>query len=917
MKKLSYIALVLFLFTGCGSVKQGWKDFTAYYNTFYNTNQYYDAGLERNLRQVPQINPVQPIRVHLPPTNAGLDDFEQAIERGSSILRNHEESKYVLPAIFLIGKSFYYRSEYFSALEKFQELQTLADGNLQQEAILWQGRTYLEMANFNEGIRFLEIETDVVEDWDPVILTEIDVILAQLHAAIRNWEQAAEYLNRSAVNLPDMNMKARAYFLLGQINERLGDDSRALYAYNQISAFRTTYDIEFNALRKEAEVSRKIGNYQRAETIYRNMYRDDKFFEYRNELQYEIGRTYQLHGMPELAIENYQLVLRDRRQTPSAFTQARTYYGFAEIYRDDIGSFSLAAAYFDSAASVRVDPTQLPAGFNARELAESFGQYATIKQQITHKDSLLRVASLSPDELQELIADLQRVEKEKMEEELNRIQRDRDRMIVAEQMDEIIEAANATSHGFLNFNNPAMVQDASLQFQGIWGDRPLADNWRRRADVSGSRFDQIVLRDESNEVIELEPEKAENGLLSVAIDLSEVPFEEEDQLIMQSEIEELNYRLANVFFLSLDMPDSAKTYYQKVVYSSLNNHLVTMSLYSIAEIEWLNGNETAAKLAYDQLYSKNPNSLHTRRIADRLGMEVDVLEEVREPEIEFLYLQVTSSEEMQPQTRAENLLALAENGNSESQRARLLFEAAQEYMKAARIESDNQQIIQQWFDKQNEVTRLQKEFKALQDSSAVMIADSTLSENEMQFWQNIADSTFTTPEFSELYPFEGAYWDTTRAILTRIETYYASSSLMPAVTNLQQALKKPVLPDTEIDSEFSEDESFELITPEHDDFEERSCEDLGLVMDFEGGVQAFMRSITFPSWTESISMRGEVIYQFTIEPDGTIAEYEQLSQMDRSGIPQSIENAIDQLLRFEPHQQDSAVQCNFTFPIDL
>lgn len=916
MKRLFNIALILFLFAGCTTVKQGWQNFTAYYNTFYNAQQFYNAGLERNLRQVPQINALQPIRVHLPPTSAGHDEFDQAIERGSSILRNHEESKYVLPAIFLIGKSFYYRSEFFSALEKFQELQTLAEGTLEQEAILWQGRTYLEMLNYDEGIRFLEIERDFIEDWEPELHAEVDIILAQLYTAQRNWQEAAEYLNRSIINLSDRNKKARAYFLLGQVNERLGDDSQALYAYNQISALRTTYDIEFNALRKEAEVSRRIGNYQRAEYLYRNMQRDDKFFEYRNELQYEIARTYQLRGMPDDAIENYELVLRDRRQNPTPVTMARTFYGIAEVYRDNLSSFSLAAAYFDSAATVRADQALLPTGFNARELAESFGQYANIKRQITEKDSLLRVANLPPDELEALIAELQKIEEEKIEEEMSRMQSERDRMIVAEQTEDIIEAAEATTHGFLNINNPAMLQDASLQFQGIWGDRALADNWRRRADVSGSRFDQIVIRDESDEAIELEPESSGGGLFATAVDLSDVPFEEEEQHAMKSDIEDLNYRLANVFFLSLDMPDSAKTYYLKVTDSAINEHLVTMAYYSIAEIELLNNNEEGAKLVLDRLYAMNPKSLYTRRIADRLNVELDLLEIVDIPKIEQQYFDVKSKEsETPPVERAESLLALADNGSSDSQRARLLFEAAQEYMRAARFETDNQQVIREWFEKQDETRQKRTEFQMLQDSSRVMIADSTIADEEHRFWQTIADSSFAEPDFSEYFPFEGAYWDTTRSILNRIEQYYASSSVMPSVLILKETLQKPESQQPE-DAESSELE-LEVPIVEAEAGAIETCEELGINMQYEGGMAAFMRSITFPSWTESISMRGEVVYTFTIEPDGSIRNYEQVSQMDRSGIPQSIENAIDQLLQFTAFEGDSAKQCNLTFPIDL
>jgi tetratricopeptide (TPR) repeat protein len=917
VKKTVHIALIFFLITGCASLKQGWKNFTAYYNTFYNAQQYYDEGLKNNKRQLPDINPILPVRVHQPPTSAGLDEFESTIDRGSSILRNHDESKYVLPAIAIIGKSYYYRSEYFSALEKFQELQTLADGELLQEAVLWQGLTYLEMNNYNEGVRFLELEIDLIDDWNPNLLAETYAVLAQLHTAKGNWQEAVDYLQYAISDLEDRNKRARAFFLLGQCHERLDEDNQALYAFGQISGIRTEYDLEFNALRKEAEVSRRIGGYQRAESIYNNMYRDDKFYEYRNELRYEIARTQQFRGDPELAMENYNRVLRDRIQNPSSLTRAKTYFSLGEIYRDMLEDYTLAASYFDSAASERVDPNLLPEGFNASELAESFGQYAGLKRELASRDSLLNLAMMPPDELNAFVEELQRIEMERLEEELSQMEAERGRVTVVQEPDSVIEATESTEFGFLNIRSQAMLADASLQFQAIWGDRPLADNWRRRADVSGSRFDQLVLVDEENEEITIE-EETETGSVMPAIDLSDVPFSEEEQQAMLEEIEDIHYRLGNVFFLSLDKADSARTYYQKVTESAYNPHLVTMSLYSLAEIGILQNDPDKTHYWFNRLYEKRPESVYTRRIADRLGIDITEEEpEQDEPRIEDQYFNlVNNAEEMGSAERAAGLLDLANNGSNDSQRAMILFEAAREYMRAAKFETDNQQVIREWFERQQDYSTRKNEFELLQDSSRVMLNDTTLTETEMQFWQQIADSTFTgsEPHLMENYPFEGAYWDSTRTILDILETEHASSSVIPRVQVLQETLKKPEESQIVL-------EPLALFNNEDDEFVETeevaSCSELGIAIDLYGGMDEFMSSITFPSWTQNLSMRGEISYRFGVEPDGTIGHYEQMSSMDRSGIPQSIENAIEQILRFTETGSDTTVVCMMTFPIEL
>ncbi len=918
MKNTAYIILACFILSGCSVLKQSWRDFTAYYNTFYNAKQFYSEGLKQNKRQAPLINPMQPIRIHTAPTNAGLSDFEQAIERGSSILRNHEESKYVLPAIALIGKSYYYRSEFFSALEKFQELVTLAAGDLQGEGILWQGLTYLEMSNYSEGIRFLEIEADISPQWNLNLRSEIYAVLAQLHAAIGNYEQSIEYLQESIPGLEDREKQARGFFLLGQNYESLGIETQALFAYTQINELRVSYDLEFNSRRKQAEVSRKIGNYDLAESIYRQMRRDDKFFEYRNELQYEIARTQQLSGNPELAINNYNQVLRDRMQPPGNLIRAKTYFGIGEIYRDELENYTLAAAYFDSAASQRVDAQLLPSNFNARELADSFGEYARITSQIARKDSLIGIANLSPKDLDALIDELQRIEMEKLEEELSRMQQQRDRMIVAEEPGQVADAGTSVEHGFLNIRSMAMIADASLQFQAVWGDRPLADNWRRRADVSGSRFDQLVITGSEDETIMLAEQASTSGVVH-SVDLSEVPFEPEQQEAMKNEILELQYRLANVFFMSLNKPDSAKVYYQKVVQQATQKNLVTMSLYTLAEIDLLQDNRDMAYTWFDKLKETDSSSIYFQRLAERMDIEFTPLESEDVFDVESLYLNILADiPDSSAILRAEELKKLADTGTSDSQRALLLFEAAREYMKAAQKDSVLQESIRIWFSIQDSLNMERNEFQALKDSSFVILQDTTITEQETIYWQEIADSTYTLEDLSEIFPFEGAYWDSTRAILTHIESYYASTEIIPRVRILRQTIERPepAVPDSIETEDLPFYSGIEGIPDESGDV--AFCEEYGFEVDVEGGINGFMELITYPSWTQNLSMRGEVSYLFEVDTNGTILGYEQIDGMDRSGIPQSIEAAIERLFRFTPTETDfPSLNCIFVFPIEF
>ncbi len=814
--------LVLILFvSGCSSVKQGFRNFSAYYNTFYNTKQYYDDGLRLNQRQAPTLNPNQTIRIHLSPSNAGLNEFQSAIEAGSSILRDHERSKYLLPSIFIIGKSYYYRAEYFSALEKFQELEALSEGRMRQEAILWQGLTYLEISNYEEGIERLENEIEVISDWNPEILAEIRAVLAELNSQIGEYRNTVEYLEQAIPSLNDQEKITRSFFLMGQSLERLDLLQQALYPYRAITDYRSSFEIEYHAKKKEAEISRTLGNYDHAERIFRRLSRDSKYQTYHNELRYEIARTQQLRGNYVEAMNGYNQVIDDRYQSPQPVTLVKTYYGIGEIYRDYFMDYSMAANYFERSANQRVDIALLPLGFDANELASSFGRYAGLKAQISENDSLLVLANMSDDELKNFLVELQELEQMRFEEDARLLRREQGRVTMPADSDETIDITAESEFGFLNNLNRSRQVEASLQFQAIWGDRPLADDWRRRDAVIGSRFDKVVIRGESDEEIDMEQAETESSIRNI-IELSHIPFSEDEQLSVRRENENLNYQLGNVFFLTLNMPDSARVYYEKVIDSRLESSLVTMAMYSMAELELSAGNEPEARNWFDALIEYNPGSSYTSQLASRLNIEFDAPEEQEDYSVAARYSELMRNEQnLSPVNRAERILEIAEVEESESGRARLFLDAAHEYMRAAQLNMGSSDLIQNWIIAQDRFERERALFEQRRDSSQVMLLDTTLTDSEREYWLSIQESDLPQPDFTSAFPYRGAYWDSTRAILGKIEDQYASATpMISRVRALNRELQfpeeveSPILSDDPIAEASPSERTEETVQPE-------------------------------------------------------------------------------------------------------
>lgn len=739
------------------------------------------------------MNPNRPIRIHQPPGNAGANDFQLAIEAGSSILREHERSKYLLPAIFVIGRSYYYRSEFFSALEKFQELESLSEGTLRQEALFWKGLTYLEMGNYREGIRQLEFGVESIEGWDEEILSNIRLLFAQKQTALGNYEEAVANLELALPGIRGQNLTGRALFLKGQLYEMLNEDAGARRAFESVTTYRVDFDLEYHARRKTAIVSRRLGEFDHAHTIFRRLERDDKFTAFRAEMRYEIARTYQMSGDVSEAVIRYRELLAERTIVLPPLIIALTNYGLAEIYRDAFEDYTTASDYFNRAASQRIDSQLLPSDFDAESMAESFGAYARLRGEIARRDSLLALSMLSDQELELLILELQQEEQQRLEQEQRTPSQQEfigsDNEILLTGTDSVVG-----DFGFLNINNPVLLNEASLQFQAVWGDRPLADNWRRRAVLSGSRFDQLTILTIEGDEIDL----TEQGPGALArLDLGDIPFSEEAKGQMNRELQAFYYELGNVFFLTLNMPDSAAVYYERVVEKGHSLSLTEMALYSLVELALLEEREEDAFHYFQRLIEKVPGSGYAGRLASRMDLNLDeypVMDQMSTAE-QFSALEEQQMGKSRSETAAA-FLALAERETEPDARVLLLYEAAQNYMRAAREEMPSVEPIRLWISEQEEISRQRRAFEASRDSSRVMMADTTLSEEEIIRLNEQLEREFEPMDLQSEFPFVGAYWDSTRSLLATLETDYPGSPVTPRVRILRSELQ---LPDTDLD----------------------------------------------------------------------------------------------------------------------
>ena len=918
-KTVALLLLVSFTLSCKSSFRSNFRNFNAYYNTYYNAKKSFQEGEKSSNAQIRKYNTLRPIRIYQTPLGAGEGSFQNAIDKGADILRKHENSKWVDNALEIIGKSYFYRKEYFSADQKFDELYlTTKNIELKQRAVFWKGRVLLELEATNQGVQYLIDEMALFEgQWKSNLRYQIQTILAEHYIARENWVSALDLLNASVNKLPKKKYKERGYFLIGQVNEILGNSEEAYIAYDRVSKFYREYDLQFEAQKKKAEVARALGRYDDAYKVFSSMVRDDKNTEFIAELNFELGKTEQYRGNFEKASSIYKRILQDKRSKIGTVTKAKTYNGLAEIYRFEFNDFKQVAAYYDSAASINAPVDELPEEFNASEYAKSFGKYASLKNEIYLQDSLLWLGTLPQDQFDSVLVELERKKREELKR-LQKQQEDRRNTLINVNPDvnQVTEQENTSTSGFLNYKNPALLAETSLQFNAIWQGRPLVDNWR---------VSQLIVNQSPEQDLSAEERGNNSGTeqteLLVAIDLSPIPFTPQAQDSVRTLLAELNYELANLFFLSLDLPDSAQFYFEKVLRESLDSKVASVSLYSLSEVSASKGEVDKAQIRGEELLRKFPNTIYADRLIEKYDLPApDNVQVISEPNPVEQYLSLMADEYSADTVTASNLKNFETVNRSTKVGERALFDAIELYAKLGTEQAGFEDKMRTWDTTKTNWKQIQIQFKKEKDSALVALADTSLSISiaDSSYFASFQDSVLNEPDFNEVFPYRGAFWDSTRSTIQVFFANYSSSALRSRVEVLNKEFELPkeivieVSDSTVSDTMISDSTVSDSLDAAIGDY--LNCDEINQEILIRNGYENFVTLVKIP---QSANER-EISFLFFFNERGIIQEFKLSSQTANQELIDAFVDAIEEHLSFEPvlyNGQASPISCEIIFEI--
>ena len=588
-RKTCHLLLIALLLFSCSTKKNTsqsrfWQSFTARYNTYYNGSQaFIDGSIEKENGN--KDNYTEPIPLYTvgnkQSRTLGSGNFDRAIEKSEKTIKQHsikarpewtksrrktqkdiewlsrrEYNPFLWHAWLLLGKSQFQKGEFEEAASTFSYMTRLYQT---QPAILgiaraWQAKSYVELDWLYDAEDIIvkqrrdSIHFRAQKDWD--------YTFADYYLRAGRYQEAVPYLRRVISHERRRKQKAREWFLLGQVQAKLGNREEAYKSFRHVVRLNPPYELEFNARIAQTEVMAH-GDSKRMISRLKRMAASDNNKDFLDQVYYAIGNIYMVQRDTTHAIEAYEE--GNKKSTRSGIEKGvllltlGNIYWEREKYADAQRCYGQAIGLLDKD---RPDYRQLS------ERSKVLDELAPHTTAIELQDSLQRLAKLPEDELHKvidkLIADLIKKEKEEQrareEAEAERVVAQQaavgNRQLTGGNRQQANATAAQTNNGIWYFYNPQAVNQGKQTFQQQWGRRENVDDWQRvnRTVVANTSLDNTESADSQESADSLtnveNPETDEVKVPAVASDslandtlandphnreyyLAQIPFTEE------------------------------------------------------------------------------------------------------------------------------------------------------------------------------------------------------------------------------------------------------------------------------------------------------------------------------------------------------------------------------------------------------
>jgi tetratricopeptide (TPR) repeat protein len=632
IKYLKYFLIISFfiLFLGCDSIKHSFAgrfffNITARYNIYFNAKeQFRQVRLQTEENHIDNYNSILDIHRFSDESNAKSNNsaLDYVSEKCIKLIEKKELSKWVDDSYFLIAKSYFYKHDFFAAIETFQYVNTKYKGSrLAYESMIWIILANIQLERFEEAqaiVTFVKSQ----EGFPEYLKKELLLAEASVSIKMKDYVTATVLLEKALKLEKKRYNKTRYLFILAQLYQERKELNLASGLYADVIKRNPPYEMAFNS---KMNLSRCIDVKSEKEARYvinklSKMLRDDKNIDYYDQIYFELALIYFKINMPDEAAQYLQKAILHSKGNDNQ--KALSYLALADYYYDN-ALFRPAKTYYDSAAVFL--NSNYPDYENIIERNKLISKLLENLLTIETEDSLLYLASLPQKSLDSTInivyqAELKARQEEQLKEKEKQLREQQEQQYNAQVLRENRQFGPTPGGGSWYFYNRAAMDLGKSEFKVKWGERPLTDHWRRKnrsasisfdeeedtgADDGEEMADTLILSEEEEKLLS---EKIQTIPKALQKFYKDIPFTQTQKKISETRMIQAYKNAGDIYANELYEYDKAIETYEKLLEKFPDNIYHLEVHYALYKLYKLKNNETQMEKHKSYILNNYPDS---------------------------------------------------------------------------------------------------------------------------------------------------------------------------------------------------------------------------------------------------------------------------------------------------------------------
>ena len=661
MKELNikslYILICILLIAACSTKRNSFlarnnHALSTKYNILYNGDIALTKGVDELKAQYKdnfwEILPIERMQIApdamMPnkPKNANFDRAEEkatkAIQRHSMNIDGTEKNFQIDEAHLLLGEARYYDQRFIPALEAFNYvLYKYPNSSKIYEAKIWREKTNMRLdndalavSNLNKLLKEIKFKDQIFADANATI-AQAFLNLQEKDSAVAKLKLATKFTKRN-------EEKARYHFILGQLYDDLNYKDSAFVEYQTVINMNRKAS-RLYVMQAHAKQGSRL-DFAKTDTVafvkkFNKLLADRENRPYLDILNHQMGLFYDKNKNFERAKKYYATSLK--KQTPDDYLMASNYKNLAAIYFNK-AKYTIAGKYYDSTLTkLKPRTREFKLFTKKRENLEDVIKYETIAQT---NDSLLLVAAMSASEkelyytkyIDKLKIKDAKIEKERkiaekiaaqqnaasstdFKEKSNLIQKlnvpqTAENSVIAPT---VIGAKNANGSDFY-FYNPNNVSFGKLEFKRLWGNRPLAENWR--LNIAKDAITEPDLNADLNNKTDDKQEENEN--YTTRFYIKNIPTNAKTLDSLSKDRNFAYYQLGTIYKEKFKEYELAANKLEKLLNQNPEERLILPAMYNLYKIYEIINTEKAIAIK-SEIISKYPESRYAQILKNPNG----------------------------------------------------------------------------------------------------------------------------------------------------------------------------------------------------------------------------------------------------------------------------------------------------------